>query len=69
VADPPWPQKTVGRFKGKHKGPASLPYETMPVRDIAALSVATLADSGAHLWLWTTNSHLRDAFDVMEARA
>ena len=26
-----------------------------------------MADDGCHLWLWTTNAHLRDGFDVMDA--
>jgi len=40
----------------------------MSVEEIKALPVADLADpSGAHLYLWTTNRYLRDAFDVMAA--
>jgi N6-adenosine-specific RNA methylase IME4 len=39
----------------------------MPVADIAALPVRELAAEAAHLWLWTTNGFLRDAFDVMDA--
>jgi len=31
------------------------------------MPVAEIADENAILWLWTTNAHLRVAFDVLEA--
>lgn len=39
----------------------------MTVEDIAALPVTDLAEDNAHLYLWTTQRHLRAAFDVMDA--
>jgi N6-adenosine-specific RNA methylase IME4 len=39
----------------------------MPLDDIAALPVASLADvTGAHLYLWTTNRYLRNVWDIAE---
>ena len=38
----------------------------MPLEQIAALPVASLADSGAHLYLWTTNRYLPDALSIAE---
>jgi N6-adenosine-specific RNA methylase IME4 len=67
VADPPWPQQTVGKFRGKHSAPPKLPYPTMTLDAIKALPVADYAAPDAHLWLWTTNAHLFDAFDVLRA--
>jgi N6-adenosine-specific RNA methylase IME4 len=68
VIDPPWPQSTVGRFAlPRHSRPDALPYQTMTVQDIREMPVATLADEAAHLWLWTTNRHLEDAFSLMRA--
>lgn len=67
VADPPWPVKVTGAMAGRHKGPRELPYKTMSVDAIAALPVRSISRSGTHLWLWTTNRFLRDAFDVAEA--
>jgi N6-adenosine-specific RNA methylase IME4 len=73
VADPPWHYERFGISripKGvEHDGRAkTLPYASMAVEEIKALPVASLADpEGAHLYLWTTNRYLRDAFDVMEA--
>jgi N6-adenosine-specific RNA methylase IME4 len=68
VADPPSPQPLVGKYqRRRHASADDLPYQTMTLQDIAGLQVAGLAESGAHLWLWTTNAFLRAAFDVMEA--
>lgn len=69
VADPPWAQPVMGnrtRSRDPHNAQA-LRYETMTLDDIKALSVESIAEVGAHLWLWTTNAFLRQAFDVMEA--
>jgi N6-adenosine-specific RNA methylase IME4 len=57
VADPPWQYDTSG----------NLPYPTMPIEDIKAMRIDDIAERGAILWLWTTNAHLRIAFDVVEA--
>lgn len=57
VADPPWRYDTGN----------SLPYPTMDIEQIKALPVAKIAEQDAILWLWTTNAHLRVAFDVVEA--
>ncbi len=39
----------------------------MTVDAIKALPVPDLTDANAHLYLWTTNRYLRDAFDIAEA--
>jgi len=57
VADPPWQYETGN----------SLPYPTMPIEDIKAMPVREIANDNAILWLWTTSSHLRVAFEVAEA--
>jgi N6-adenosine-specific RNA methylase IME4/ParB-like chromosome segregation protein Spo0J len=57
VADPPW----------RYESGNELPYPTMDIEDIKALPVKTIADDNAVLWLWTTNAHLRLAFDVVAA--
>src|ERR1700761_3266563 len=75
VVDPPWPQKGGGPLKGGHgegfvgtTGSQPMPYQTMTVAQIAALRVKELADSdGCHLYLWTTNRFVDDAFDVVKA--
>jgi N6-adenosine-specific RNA methylase IME4 len=74
VVDPPWPQKGGGPLKGGHgegfvgtTGSQPMPYRTMSIAEIKALRVADVADAGCHLYLWTTNGFLRDAFDVVKA--
>jgi N6-adenosine-specific RNA methylase IME4 len=71
VADPPWPQKgagpLVGRegFGGATGASKPMPYKTMTIADIAAMDIKAIAADNAHLYLWTTNQFLKDAFDVM----
>lgn len=57
VADPPW----------RYESGNSLPYPTMDIEEIKAMPVADIAADDAVLWLWTTNAHLRVAFDVVDA--
>jgi N6-adenosine-specific RNA methylase IME4 len=57
VADPPWQYDSSG----------NLPYPTMPIDEIKSMSVDDIAEDDAILWLWTTNAHLRVAFEVVEA--
>ncbi len=60
-ADPPWQYKRNGRYcAGRY-------YETMTVDQICKLSVQDIAADNALLFLWTTNSFLKQAFNVVEA--
>ena len=63
VADPPW---EVGRGpEWASNGPSRpLTYPTMTVEEIAALPVAGLAERRAHLYLWTVNAFVEDAYEV-----
>ena len=69
LADPPWPLQMAGqRNRSKERSkPHALPYPVMTVRDIAAMPISELAEDDCHLWLWTTNQHLSDGFEVMRA--
>lgn len=75
VVDPPWPQpdsgkrtqSTEGNWRGKWLGYSEIPYETMTLDDIRALPVQSLADEAAHLYLWTTNRFLEQAYGVARA--
>jgi N6-adenosine-specific RNA methylase IME4 len=61
VADPPWDVDWhMGRGEGR-SGHDGLPYDPMTFEDICSLPVAELAESSAHLWLWTTANFLWDA--------
>ncbi len=62
-ADPPW-QESGG---GKIKRGADRHYPLMTTKEICELPVQQIADENCHLYLWTTNNFLQDAFKVMEA--
>ena len=77
VADPPW-DCAAGRSLGAYvldgdkqlfgvtdQAARALAYPSMSVEEITALQVP--AADNAHLYLWTTNGYLRDAFDVVKA--
>lgn len=60
VADPPW------RYgNSATRGAAEDHYETLTLEAICDLDIPAADD--AHLYLWTTNAFLRDAFDVVDA--
>jgi len=79
VADPPWPYDTT--VKGAHAMPSNLikdgsrrmvsvsdfTYPTMSMADIISMPVQDVAESDAGIFLWTTNSFMRQAYDVMDA--
>lgn len=79
VADPPWHYEGTGvnfrdsdfrrgeRHKPGQKVVTPLPYGTMRVDEIAALPVADMCADDAHLYLWTTQRYLRDAFTIVDA--
>lgn len=68
VVDPPWsvhqPPLLGGAPNGfpKAGGNQPLPYGTMSVEQIASLPVAQMADDNAHLYLWTINRYVEDAY-------
>ena len=53
-----------GRFTGKS---VKIPYQTMTVSEIAAMPVSGVADKDAHLYLWTVNRHMEDAYAIARA--
>ena len=61
VIDPPW--HYGDRLPGPKRG-ASKFYETMTLDQIASLNLPVNRE-GAHVYLWTTNSFLREAFEIM----
>lgn len=75
VADPPWdvrrgpaesgPGSQWGRPGGGNGGASRpLTYPSMSVEEIAALPVRDLADRRAHLYLWTINAYVEDAYEI-----
>ena len=60
VIDPPWQYNNRGT-----RGAANDHYPTMTLNELVELEIP--AADEAHLYLWTTNAFLRDAFDLMDA--
>lgn len=68
VADPPWRYSTsLPGFRTDREARSNVPYETMDVSQLCALPVGALAERDAHLYLWTTNTHLEYAPAVARA--
>lgn len=72
VADPPWPYTDTfppdrHPEKGKTFARRRLPYSSMTLEELAVMPVADVADDAAHLYVWTTNRFLHDAFHIVEA--
>ncbi len=64
VADPPWPYDEGWQGKTGQRRP--LPYSAMSLAEIAALPIHLLSAPGTHLYLWTTNRYLPEAFGIVE---
>jgi N6-adenosine-specific RNA methylase IME4 len=72
VADPPWPISAAPAWfredrrssRERALGVNPVPYQTMTIDEIKALSVAAWADRTAHLYLWTITDYLEQSFDV-----
>jgi N6-adenosine-specific RNA methylase IME4 len=62
VADPPWQYGNKAT-----RGAAEDHYATMTIDELCDLPVVDQAAEAAHLYLWTTNGFLREAFTVMDA--
>ncbi len=74
VADPPWPYASrmsgaliPGTNQFSVMKAAPMPYPTMDVDDICALPVRELAEDASHLYLWTTQTFLRESYRVLDA--
>lgn len=64
VVDPPW------RYESREYDPShesANPYPSMSAKEIASLPVSALAGDDCILWLWTTNAHMPDAFEILRA--
>jgi N6-adenosine-specific RNA methylase IME4 len=68
VADPPWRYKrALPGFPGDRENLSGTPYNTMSIEEICALPVRDLAEDDAHLYMWTTGTHLFESAKVVEA--
>jgi len=62
IADPPWRYDNTAT-----RAAAENHYPTLTVEELCVLPIAEKAADNAHLYLWTTNSMLEDAFKLVRA--
>lgn len=79
MADPPWPYEGGGPVGNGGRGSqggaasriiqvnASKQYGLMSIDDICSLRVSDYTEINAHLYLWTTNSFMEEAYSVARA--
>ena len=66
LADPPWRfQNRTGKVAPEHRRLDR--YSTLPVEQICAIDVASVAARHAHLYLWVPNALLVEGLQVMRA--
>jgi len=63
-ADPPWEVQGGPRWSGISGPSKPLPYPTMTVEEIKQLPVKELAAKDAHLYLWTINKYVEQAYAI-----
>jgi N6-adenosine-specific RNA methylase IME4 len=64
VCDLPWPYE-IRTEDPSHR--AVRPYPTLSIAQMCALRVPSIMHADSILWLWTTNLHMRNAYDVLDA--
>jgi len=68
-ADPPWPfgNRMYSSNKNDHHVEMSRHYPVMNCKDIAALPVKNIVAEDAICLMWSTDAHLKQAIETMEA--
>jgi len=60
-ADPPW------RFNDKLDPTRTLEYPTLSSEDLMRLPINKIMAENSHCYLWSTSSHLHEAFHILQA--
>lgn len=68
-ADPPWQfsSKELQIYGGKRFTPLDKHYSTQGADWIAKLPVSSIADNDCALFMWSTDAHLKEAIQTIEA--
>ena len=64
VIDPPWDWGDEGDID--QMGRARPTYQTMPLPELAALPISSVADADSHMYLWITNRSLPKGFALLD---
>lgn len=68
-ADPPWQysSKQLQKYDGERFRPLEVEYDTMTIEDIKKLPINKLSDKDCALFMWVTDSHLKEGIEVLES--
>lgn len=68
-ADPPWKysSKEVQKYKGERFRPLEKVYNTEATSEMCNWDIQRIADDDCALFLWSTDSHLKEAITLMES--
>jgi N6-adenosine-specific RNA methylase IME4 len=64
VIDPPWPYEVRDEDPSRR---GVRPYATMSIAAIRATQVSGIAHEDCIVWLWVTNHHMREGYDLLRA--
>ena len=64
VVDPPWPIEKILREERPLQD--SFDYKPMTLEEIEAFNITDIAADDSHLYLWTTQKHIHNAFHILE---
>ena len=64
IVDPPWPMQKIDRLVTPTQ--TALDYPTMSLEEIAAFPVGEMCAEDCHVFLWTTQRFLPQAFDIIQ---
>jgi N6-adenosine-specific RNA methylase IME4 len=67
VIDPPWDISMTGKVKRREKRSETLPYKTMTIEEIKNIPIKDIANTGCHVYCWTTNKMLHETFHILES--
>ncbi len=67
VIDPPWDITMTGKNNTRPNRARKLPYKTMNLEEIKKIKIADIANTGCHIYCWTTNKMLKQTFGVLES--
>jgi N6-adenosine-specific RNA methylase IME4 len=62
VVDPPWPYEVRDEDPSRR---GVRPYATMSIADIRATKLSNIAHADCIAWLWVTNHHTREAYELL----
>jgi N6-adenosine-specific RNA methylase IME4 len=66
VIDFPWPHEPDDEAPGE-RGRATRPYPAMSLKDGRALPIPSILADDVVVWMWTTNFHMRYAYELLDA--